>query len=213
MAGAGKTALAVQWAHAAAGVFADGQLYVDARGFGPDPPLQPSEILAVFLRALGQSEAAERGSLNERAARFRTALTGRRMIVVLDNVASIEQVRPLLPGTGPSAVLITSRERLRGLAVHQAAQVLEVDRLSLQDAVTLLHAAIGARVAADPASTALLAARCAGLPLALRIAVGRDADRPSLNLAGRMAPGNRCHKKAALIRGTRAARGASEVAH
>ncbi|WP_158647611.1 AAA family ATPase [Actinoplanes sp. ATCC 53533] len=122
MAGAGKTALAVDWAHDAAEAFPDGVLYADVRGFGPDQPLEPREVLAGFLRALGQSRAAEQGSLDERAARFRTALDGRRALVLLDNVQSIEQVRPLLPGAGSCAVLITSREALRGLAVRHAAE-------------------------------------------------------------------------------------------
>jgi nucleoside phosphorylase/tetratricopeptide (TPR) repeat protein len=178
MAGAGKTALAVRWAHAAAGTFPDGQLYADVRGFGPDPPLPAHEILAGFLRALGQSQGAEQGTLDERAARFRTALSERRMLIVLDNVGSIEQIRPLLPGTGSCAVLITTRERLRGLAIHHGAELLEVDRLLERDAVTLLHTAIGERVAAKPRELAMLAARCGGLPLALRIAAEMMISHP-----------------------------------
>ncbi|HEY2576592.1 MAG TPA: tetratricopeptide repeat protein [Streptosporangiaceae bacterium] len=183
MAGAGKTALAVRWAHAATDAFPDGQLYADVRGFGPDPPLHAQEILAGFLRALGQSQAAERGTLDERAARLRTALSERRMIIVLDNVASIEQIRLLLPGTGSCAVLVTSRERLRGLAVHHSAQVLEVDRLPARDAAALLCAAIGERAAAKPGQVALLAARCGGLPLALRIAAEMMISHPGRGLA------------------------------
>ncbi len=173
MAGAGKTALAVHWAHSATEEFADGQLYVDVRGFGPDPPLQPREILSIFLRALGQSEGAELGGLEERAARFRTALNGRQLLLVLDNVGSVEQIRPLLPGSCSCAVLITSRERLRGLVVHHGARVLEVDRLAPADSVVLLRTAIGERAVATPELLAVLADRCAGLPLALRIAAER----------------------------------------
>ena len=149
MPGAGKTALAVRWAHRAAGAFPDGQLYADAHGFGSGPPLRPREILAGFLRALGQSEAAERGTLEERAARFRTAVSQRRMLIVLDNVASAEQARPMLPGTSTCAVLITSRERLRGLAVHHGARPVEVDRLPPREAVALLRTAIGERAVAE----------------------------------------------------------------
>lgn len=183
MAGAGKTALAVRWAHRAAGAFPDGQLYVDARGFGPGPPLRSREILAGFLRALGQSEAAERGTLEERAARFRSAVSQRRMIVVLDNVASAEQARPLLPGSTTCAVLITSRERLRGLAVHHGARLVEVGRLPPREAVTLLRTVIGDRAVAEPGGTALLAGRCAGLPLALRIAAEIVISHPARTLA------------------------------
>jgi nucleoside phosphorylase/tetratricopeptide (TPR) repeat protein len=182
MAGVGKTALAVRWAHLAAGAFPDGQLYADAHGFGPGPPLRPREILAGFLRALGQSEAAERGTLEERAARFRTAVSQRRMIIVLDNVASAEQARPMLSGTSTCAMLITSRERLRGLAVHHGARLVEVGRLPLREAVTLLRTAVGERAMAEPGGAALLAARCAGLPLALRIAAEMVNSRPARDL-------------------------------
>lgn len=180
--GAGKTALAVHWANGAAAAFPDGQLYADARAFGPGPAAHPREILAGFLRALGQSEAAERGSADERAARFRSAVSSRRMIVVLDNVASAGQVRPLLPGTGACTVLITSRERLHGLAVHNRVRVLEVGRLLERDAVALLRTAIGERAAPLP-SVALLAKRCAGLPLALRIAAELAGSHPATDVA------------------------------
>jgi nucleoside phosphorylase/tetratricopeptide (TPR) repeat protein len=183
MAGSGKTALAVDWAHDAADAFPDGVLYADARGFGPDQPLDPREILAGFLRALGQSRAAEQGSLDERAARFRTALAGRRVLVLLDNVQSIEQVRPLLPGTASCAVLITSRERLRGLAVRYAAEPVELDRLPAAESVALLRATVGDRADADPDATERLAGHCAGLPLALRIAAEVVAARPHEGLA------------------------------
>lgn len=182
MAGAGKTALAVHWAQGAAPAFPDGQLYADVRGFGPGPPAHPREILAGFLRALGQSEAAERGSVDERAARFRSAVSSRRMIVLLDNVASVEQVRLLLPGAGMCAVLITSREHLHGLAVHNRARVLEVGRLPERDAVAVLRTAMGERAAPLP-GVELLAARCAGLPLALRIAAELAVSHPAADIA------------------------------
>lgn len=183
MAGAGKTALAVDWAHDAADAFPDGLLYADVRGFGPDQPLEPQEVLAGFLRALGQSRAAEQGSLDERAARFRTALDGRRVLVLLDNVQSVEQVRPLLPGAGSCAVLITSREALRGLAVRHAAEGVELDRLPPAESVALLRATVGDRADADPAATGRLAGHCGGLPLALRIAAEVVAARPHEDLA------------------------------
>ncbi|HET9899231.1 MAG TPA: tetratricopeptide repeat protein [Streptosporangiaceae bacterium] len=185
MAGAGKTALAVRWAHGASDAFPAGQLYVDARGFGPDPPLNPLEILATFLRGIGQSEAAELGTVEERAARFRTAMSGRRALIVLDNVASVGQVRPLLPGAGASAVLITSRERLRGLVVQHAAQALEVGRLSARDAAALLREPGADRVdESERYQLATLAAeRCAGLPLALRIAQDLVTTHPAGHLS------------------------------
>ncbi|GIJ57716.1 phosphorylase family protein [Virgisporangium aurantiacum] len=183
MAGVGKTALALTWAHRAAAQFPDGVLHVAARGFGPDPPLTAKDILARFLRALGRERAAERGSVDERSALLRTTLSGRRMLVVVDNAASIEQVRPLLPGTPECAVLITSRNRLGGLAVRHGARILDVDRLSTDQAEKLLSATIGARAAADPDHVTRLAARCAGLPLALRIAAEMVTSRPTHDLA------------------------------
>jgi nucleoside phosphorylase/tetratricopeptide (TPR) repeat protein len=183
MAGAGKTALAVDWAHAAAEAFPDGQLYADVRGFGPDEPLPAQDILGGFLRALGRTAAVEQGSLEERAARFRTAVDGRRVLVVLDNVHSAEQIRPALPGSGTCAVLITSRERLSGLAVRYSAETIELDPLPADSAQTLLRAALGGRAGDDPAAITRLASRCGGLPLALRIAAEAVVAHPYDELA------------------------------
>lgn len=183
MAGAGKTELALHWAHRAAAAFPDGLLYVDARGFGPDSPLPPEEILAGFLRSLGQSRAADSGGRDERAARFRAAVSGRRMLLLVDNAGSVEQVRPLLPGTASCAVLVTSRARLHGLAVRHTADILDVDRLSPAEAVNLLYTAIGDRATAAPDATRALADQCEGLPLALRIAAEVVASRPRADLS------------------------------
>ncbi|MBU2665122.1 tetratricopeptide repeat protein [Actinoplanes bogorensis] len=182
-AGAGKTALALEWAHTTTEAFPDGQLHVDGRGFGPDTPLPTREILAGFLRALGQSRAAEQGDLDERAARFRTAINGRRMLLVLDNVREPAQIRPLLPGTGDSAVLITSRQRLHGLAVHHPVSTVELDRLSRDESVGLLSDVLGARADANPEAVARLVEHCAGLPLALRIAAEMAATRSQDSVA------------------------------
>jgi len=180
MAGVGKTALAVHWAHRRAEAFPDGLLYADARGFGPEPPIPPQEILAGFLRALGQYEAAERGDADERAGRLRTALTGRRVLILVDNVHSVEQVLPLLPGAGASALVATSRERLAGLAVRHGARTLEVDRLTLDEAAELLRTA-------DPevseAQVEHLTQHCGGLPLALRIAAETIGAHPGHTVA------------------------------
>ena len=99
-AGVGKTALAVHWAHRAANRFPDGQLYLDLRGYGPDPAVLPEEALAAFLRALEVPADDLPAGVQERAARYRTELAGRRMLILLDNAGSAEQVRPLLPGSG-----------------------------------------------------------------------------------------------------------------
>ncbi|MEV6443026.1 tetratricopeptide repeat protein [Amycolatopsis sp. NPDC051716] len=183
MAGVGKTALAVKWAHGAAEAFPDGQLYADLRGFGPDSPLEPAEVLAGFLRALRRHRPEEFPTAAERAALFRSLLSTRKVLFVLDNVRSADQVRLLLPGVPTCSVVIVSRRQLPGLAVHHAVEWIKVNRLDDTDAVELLQAAIGDRVRSDPASARLLAEGCAGLPLALRIVAVRAAARPSRSLA------------------------------
>ena len=103
-AGVGKTALALRWAHRVRAGFPDGQLYVNLRGYDPDQPLSPGYVLAGFLRALGVPGAEISPEVDERAAAYRSLLDGRRILIVLDNAATVEQVRPLLPGT-PSALI------------------------------------------------------------------------------------------------------------
>ena len=105
------------------------------------------------------------------------------MLVVLDNAAAVEQVRPLLPGTPSCAVVVTSRDSLAGLVARHGARRLDLDLLPPADAVALLRALIGARVDADPAAAAALAGQCARLPLALRVAAELAAARPALTLA------------------------------
>ena len=97
-AGVGKTALAVQWAHQAADRFPDGQLYVNLRGYDPDRPMPAADALAGFLRALGVGGQEIPPEEEERAAKYRSLLAGRRVLMVLDNARWVEQVRPLLPG-------------------------------------------------------------------------------------------------------------------
>jgi tetratricopeptide (TPR) repeat protein len=169
-AGVGKTAMTVHWAHRVSNRFGDGQLYLDLRGYDPDQPVDPGGALATFLRSLGLSAMDIPADLAERAARFRTLLADRRMLIVLDNARSAEQVRPLLPGTGSCQVVVTSRDDLAGLVVRDGARRIDLDVLSEPEAVALLRALIGDRVDAEPEAAAVMAQRCARLPLALRIA-------------------------------------------
>jgi DNA-binding SARP family transcriptional activator/tetratricopeptide (TPR) repeat protein len=182
-AGVGKTALAVRCAHQAAGRFPDGQLHVNLRGYDPDQPVPAADALAGFLRALGVPGQDIPAELDERAARYRSLLAGRRVLVLLDNAGSVQQVRPLLPGTADCAVLVTSRDALAGLVALDGAQRLDLDLLPLAEAADLLRALIGKRAVADAAATEKLAVQCARLPLALRVAAEFAAARPAAPLA------------------------------
>jgi DNA-binding SARP family transcriptional activator/Tfp pilus assembly protein PilF len=189
-AGVGKTALAVHWAHQVTERFLDGQLYVNLRGYDPDQPMPAADALAGFLRGLGVPGQDIPPGEDERAARYRSLLAGRRMLVVLDNAGSAEQVRPLLPGAPTCTVVVTSRDSLAGLVARHGAVRLEVDLLPLADAAGLLRKLIGARADADPAAVAALAAQCCRLPLALRVAAELAAARPAdplADLAGELA--------------------------
>ncbi len=182
-AGIGKTALAVHWAHQVAERFPDGQLYVNLRGYDPGQPMPGADALAGFLCALGVPGKDVPAQEDERAARYRSMLAGRRILVVLDNALSVEQVRPLLPGAPTCAVVVTSRDALTGLMARDGAWRLDLDLLPPADAGGLLRALIGGRVDADPAAAAALAAQCCRLPLALRLAAELVAGRPDVSLA------------------------------
>ncbi len=115
--GIGKTGLALHWGHAAGRHFPDGALYVDLRGTGSGRSLDPDEVLESWLPMLGVPVAEVPIRTAERSAALRTALAGRRLLLVLDNAASTAQVRPLLPGAGRSVALVTSRHRMDPLTV------------------------------------------------------------------------------------------------
>ncbi|WP_240812924.1 AAA family ATPase [Streptomyces sp. DASNCL29] len=182
-AGAGKTSLALRWAHQAQSHFPDGQLYVNLRGYDPGAPVTAPEVLHRFLLALGVSAAAVPADPEASAALYRSLLAGRRMLIVLDNAASVSQVRPLLPGTAGCLVLVTSRSRLSGLAVRDGAHRLTLGTLAEPEAVALLRTVTaGYRPEDDGEKLAELARLCARLPLALRIAAERAASRPMMSL-------------------------------
>ncbi|MEV6343797.1 BTAD domain-containing putative transcriptional regulator [Actinoplanes sp. NPDC051851] len=181
--GVGKTALAVQWAHRVAARFPDGQLYVNLRGYDPEQPVPAAEALAGFLRALGVAGRDVPLGLDERAARYRTALSGRRVLIVLDNAGGAEQIRPLLPGAPGCVAVVTSRDSLAGLVALDGARRLDLGLLPAADAVALLRRLIGARVTGEPVAAERLAELCARLPLALRIAAERAAAEPDGSLA------------------------------
>ncbi|WP_258348698.1 ATP-binding protein [Saccharopolyspora gregorii] len=182
-AGVGKTSLAVHWAHRMAPRFPDGQLYVNLHGYDPGPRVTPDQALERFLRALNVPGAQIPADLESRAALFRSLLAGRRMLVVLDNAATVGQVRPLLPGGGECLTLITSRSRLSGLVARDGARRVTLGVLPEQEAVRLLRSlAAGHRGPDDDAELDELARLCARLPLALRIAAERAISRPAAPL-------------------------------
>ncbi|SDD11293.1 AfsR/SARP family transcriptional regulator [Actinokineospora iranica] len=188
MAGVGKTRLAVHAAHRLADVYDDVQLWVDLRGFDHDQePVDPAVALEGFLRALGVPGHRIPAEPQDRAALYRHRLAGRRALVLLDNAASADQVRPLLPGTPGSLVLITSR---RGLTDLDGADTVLLDVLAPDEAVGLIGRVAGARrVADDPAAAARIAELCGHLPIAVTLAARRLQVRPmwtARNLADRL---------------------------
>ncbi|MEU8727572.1 ATP-binding protein [Streptomyces antimycoticus] len=182
-AGVGKTSLAVRLAHRISGRFPDGQLFVNLRGYDTGPPLAPAAALERFLRAFGVPAPAIPAGLEERAELYRSLLAGKQVLVVLDNAATVGQVRPLLPGTAGCLTVVTSRHRLSGLAVRDGARRITFDVLTEQQSVDLVTAATrGYRTGDDPGQITELARLCARLPLALRIAAERAATHPLLGL-------------------------------
>ncbi len=188
MAGVGKTALAIHWAHRVASGFSDGQVYVNLHGYASGPPVRPLRALAGLLGALGVQADRIPVDLEAAAGLYRSLLAGKRMLVVLDNAASAEQVRPLLPGSPGSMVIITSRDRLTGLVATHGAHRLTLDVLTPQEAVALLARVVGEdRVAGEPEGAEELARGCGLLPLALRIAAANLTGQPGQSIAGYLA--------------------------
>jgi len=187
--GVGKTTLALRWAHQMAARYSDGQLYADLRGFGPEnAPEEPGEILAGFLSALGVPDQRIPPGLPDRMALYRSLLAGRRMLLVLDNARNAEQVRPLLPGTGGCAVVLTCRGGLTGLVLAEGAKQIRLDAFGDDDARAYLAARLGAAaVDADPAARDAIVARCGGLPLALAVVAARGARFPLSAVAAELA--------------------------
>jgi DNA-binding SARP family transcriptional activator/tetratricopeptide (TPR) repeat protein len=184
-AGVGKTALAMHWAHRAAARFGDGQLHVNLRGFDPSgDPATPAEAIRGFLDALGLPPERIPPGPEVQEGLYRSLLADKRMLIVLDNARDEEQVRPLLPASPGSLVLVTSRSQLGGLAAADGARLISLDVLSHAEAVQLLTARLGAaRAAAEPGAAGQIVGLCARLPLALAVAAARAAARPGLALA------------------------------
>lgn len=174
-AGVGKTTLAVHLGHRVAPAFPDGQLYANLRGPTNDPA-DIADVLGGFLRALGADPASIPESTPDRTALYRSRLSGRRTIVVLDNAIDEAQIAPLLPGSQSCAVLVTSRARLTGLP---GAEVVSLDTFAADDGMRLLAGMVNPdSIWSAPQEAAELVRLCDGLPLALRIAGARMAAKP-----------------------------------
>jgi DNA-binding SARP family transcriptional activator len=198
-AGVGKTALALHWAQRARDRFPDGQLYVDLRGYAETPPLRPIEALVHLLYGLGVPATGIPVDVDDAAGLFRTLMSDRCMLLLLDNASAADQVRPLLPGTGTSMALVTSREQLAGLIARDGAYPVVVDALTPEESLTLLTRTIDPdRASAEREATAQLAELCAHLPLALRIAAANLAMHPRTPIARYVAELRASHRLSGL---------------
>lgn len=175
MAGVGKSALAVHWAHTVAHRFPDGQLYVNLRGFDPaGRVMDPADAVRGFLDALGVARDKVPSGLDAQAALYRSMLSGKRILVLLDNARDAAHVRPLLPATAGAVAVVTSRNRLTGLLAAEGARPVALDVLTGDEARDLLTRRLGAdRTNAEPAAVEEIVAACARLPLALAITAAR----------------------------------------
>ncbi|GAA4184418.1 BTAD domain-containing putative transcriptional regulator [Streptosporangium oxazolinicum] len=182
-AGVGKTALATHWAHRVAARFPDGHLYVNLHGHSLREPVSGLQVLRRFLRALGTAADEIPSELDERTALYRSLVADKRMLVILDNAATPEQVRPLLPGSPLCRTVITSRDTLRSLSVTHDVSTITLDVLSADEARALLVIVLGARRLDDePDMATELARLCGHLPLALKLAAAHLNDQPALPL-------------------------------
>jgi tetratricopeptide (TPR) repeat protein len=184
-AGVGKTALAVHWAHRVADRFPDGQLYINLCGYDANPPVTAESAVTTFLHSLLPPGAAIPAGAREQLALYRSLSADRSLLVVLDNAATPDDVRPLLPAGTNSVVLVTSRDMMAGLVARDGSRRIDLDALLAPDAIDLLGRLVGDRANADPAATTALAERCARRPLALRLAAElavRNADSSILTL-------------------------------
>lgn len=181
--GMGKTALAVQWAHQVKDQYPDGQLFLDLRGHDVEAAVTATEALTHVLRGLGVPGDQVPAELPELTGLFRTLLDGKRVLILLDNAATIDQIRPLVPATTTSALVITSRGPLTSLATYHDVHALRLDAQSDDEALALLRSVVGAeRIDREPEDAARIVAWCARMPLALRIAAAKLVGQPRSSL-------------------------------
>jgi tetratricopeptide (TPR) repeat protein len=176
--GIGKTCLASEWADRIRRSFGEGQLYAELDSHQPGGSPDLGQVLGRFLTDLGTSPERVPDTQSERSAMWRSLTSGRKLLVLLDDVESAEQVRALLPGPGPALVIVTTRLRLPGLAMD-GAQFMRLGQLTETDAVGLLGRLAGPeRVAADPEAARTAVRLCGYLPLAVAVCGARLAEHP-----------------------------------
>ena len=190
MAGVGKTALAIHWAHRVRRHFPDGQLYLNLRGFDPAGPMTAAQATRTLLDTLGVAGEQVPHTMDAQVGLLRSLLSGRRMLILLDNARDADQVRPLLPGAPDCLVVVTSRNPLRGLVATEGAAFLAVDPLGAEEARALLARRLGERrTASERAAVDEIIQRCGGLPLAVAVVAARAAihsDFPLASLASEL---------------------------
>ncbi|MBC6459330.1 ATP-binding protein [Actinomadura sp. HBU206391] len=182
-AGVGKTALSIQWAHRVRDRYPEGQLYVNLYGYHHRPPMETEQVLDGFLRALDVEPEKIPSGLEAMMGMYRTILSDKRVLVVLDNAGSAEQVRPLLPPSEGSLAVVTSRSMLGGLVVHDGAARVALSPLAAEDAVTLFRSVIGPEMETDPQAATALVNQAGCLPLTVLITAEQAATRRYLDLA------------------------------
>lgn len=188
MPGAGKSTVALHWAHQNLSSYPDGQLYVNLHGYDSAQPVSPLRALRSFLLALGVRRDELAADIDEAAAQFRSTVAGRRLLVILDNARRADQVRPLFPGEGQHAVLVTSRDQMSGLVARDGARRVPLGPLREPDAIDLLASLIRDERPADSgAALAELAVLCARLPLALQVAAEHALSRPLMSIGALVA--------------------------
>ncbi|MET9632188.1 tetratricopeptide repeat protein [Lentzea sp. NPDC006480] len=182
--GIGKTWLTLHWARQNIQLFPDGQLFVDLRGFSPAAdPMPTGAAVRGFLDAFDIAPERIPIELSAQVALYRSCIAEKRMLIVLDNARDTDQISSLLPGTSTCTVILTSRDQLPGMTTAHGAQRLTLGVLDEDEARAMLAERIGReRVGAEPAATAELLARCAGLPLALSIVASRATTHPEFSL-------------------------------
>lgn len=181
--GMGKTSVVVQWAHTVRDQFPDGQLFFDLRGHEQYSAMSAKDVLIHSLRALGVPEERLPIERSEQVSQLRSLLDGRRVLIVLDNAAAGDQILPMVPPSPTSMLAVTSRRAMTALTTHHHVHYIQLSAMTQWDSLALLRGVVGARrIDREPAEAAIIVGRCAGLPLALRIAAARLIHQPDLSL-------------------------------